>query len=81
MIETGRLTAPPQFEVALVTFRALDRSHKASLRDSSVSPRSSASYDSEAHKRRAEVCMYRTPISEQMLVSAASATPTLSRPR
>ena len=80
MIETGRLTAPPQFEVVLVTSRVLDLSHKASLRDSSVSPRSSAS-GLESRRRRAEVCIDRTPISEQMLVSAASATPTLSRSR
>lgn len=73
MIETGRQTAPPLFEVVLVTSRVFDLSLEASARGSEslcfTPPRTSS-------RPRVEVCQHLTTD----LVSAASAASNQSRP-
>jgi len=68
MIESGRQTAPPQFEVVLVTSRVFDFSLEASVRGSeSVS----TALNFASRDAGADVCQHLTT----ELVTAASASP------
>ncbi len=73
MIRSGRQTAPPRYEVALVTFRASHRSLEASRRGSEslcTAPLRTRRCSADARRLRAEVSQHLTTD----LVSAASAS-------